>query len=132
MSYRLDGKLHGPRFYQTGRFAALLAVAGTAGAIVAIVLGVNAADDTNTSYLYLGEAPRFSDGVWRVADQARAGTYDNEGANEDCYWARLSAVSLSEDAVIESGGGTGRTLVFVGLDDVAFLTRNCGTWERIQ
>lgn len=54
------------------------------------------------------------------------GRYRNSGGRL-CYWARLR--SLDQKDVIESRQTSGPQEVQIRASDVAFLTRNCGTWQ---
>jgi len=69
------------------------------------------------------------DGVYLVGMDIKPGTYRN-GAEDGCYWERLSNTSGDFDAIIANGNG-GNQVVTIKKTDKAFNTEDCGAWRKV-
>lgn len=70
-----------------------------------------------------------NDGVYLVSlsiIDIQMGKYRTGGGTK-CYWARLRSTDPND--IIESNRSNGPQEVVIRASDVAFLTRNCGTWQ---
>ena len=85
----------------------------------------------------------FGDGAWLVGPEIVAGTYRTDGPSSGCYWARLAEFSNVKtfldrsDAASDADrgpeiGADEVIVVEVRKSDVAFETRGCGTWRRVE
>ena len=75
----------------------------------------------------------FGEGTYRVNIDLPAGTYRTQGIGP-CYWARLSAVTLtpspSEVIADDTTNGAPAT-VTIQPSDAAFTTVGCDTWLSV-
>jgi hypothetical protein len=97
---------------------------------------VGLADSTTASVV-------IEDGTWLVGTDIAPGTYRADGmvaggsSADWCYWARLSDLTGGSEAddngIIDNhlGTGPGQVLVEILPTDVAFETKDCGTWTLI-
>ncbi|MFB7716729.1 hypothetical protein [Nocardia sp. NPDC056100] len=70
-----------------------------------------------------------TDSIFTVGTDIQAGTYTTSTALSTCAWARLSALTPSATAVLETGGAVnGSATVTIQSTDIAFFTTGCGTW----
>ncbi|OBA64502.1 hypothetical protein A5647_02185 [Mycobacterium sp. 1100029.7] len=69
-----------------------------------------------------------ANGTFLVNTDIAAGTYRAAGG-QACYWARLK--SLNTNDVIDNSVGDGQQVVAILPTDTAFVTRGCGTWNKI-
>lgn len=98
-----------------------LLVSGLALSASAVMCSTGTANAVGTS---MG-----TDSVFSVGTDAQAGTYTTTTALSTCVWARLSALTPSATAVLQTGGATsGTATVTIASTDVAFFTSGCGTW----
>jgi Skp family chaperone for outer membrane proteins len=65
----------------------------------------------------------FSDGLYKVGTDIKAGTYHTEGGT-NCYWAKLSSSDTGD--IISNNLADGPQTVVV--DSPWFETEDCGTW----
>ena len=68
-----------------------------------------------------------TDGMYRVGTDIVPGTYRTAGGNS-CYWARLR--SLDTGDVIDNNISDGPQVVRILPSDAAFMTRDCGAWQK--
>jgi hypothetical protein len=66
-------------------------------------------------------------GTYLVNTDIVAGTYRTSGG-VGCYWARLK--SLDTNDIIDNNVSDGQQVVRIFPTDVAFMTRDCGTWQK--
>ena len=69
----------------------------------------------------------FGDGEYQVGIDIAPGTYRSAGG-DGCYWARLK--TLATNSYIDNNNGSGPQVVEIKPSDGAFLTKNCGTWQK--
>lgn len=69
-----------------------------------------------------------NDGTYVNGVDIPLGKYRSSGGTM-CYWARLRSLNPSD--VIESKKTGGPQVIEIQLNDAAFLTQNCGTWQKI-
>ncbi|OYV24209.1 MAG: hypothetical protein B7W97_00620 [Mycobacterium sp. 20-66-4] len=69
-----------------------------------------------------------TNGTYLVNSDIVAGTYRTSGG-AGCYWARLK--SLDTNDVIDNNVSDGQQVVRILPTDMAFMTRDCGTWRKI-
>ncbi|WP_156349678.1 MULTISPECIES: hypothetical protein [unclassified Mycobacterium] len=69
-----------------------------------------------------------SDGTFIVGTDIEPGTYRSAGKS-GCYWARLR--SLNTNDVIDNNVNDGPQAVQILPTDRAFMTRNCGVWQKV-
>ncbi len=72
----------------------------------------------------------FSDGTYRVGVDIEAGTYQEVGPPDSCYWARLRGFSGALSDII-ANSFAGATIVTIAPTDVGFLSTRCGGWSKI-
>jgi hypothetical protein len=68
-----------------------------------------------------------SNGTFAVGTDIVPGTYRTAGGNS-CYWARLR--SLDTGDVIDNNISDGPQVVRILPSDAAFMTRDCGAWQK--
>ncbi|MDK8469829.1 hypothetical protein [Corynebacterium accolens] len=78
-----------------------------------------------------GNDESFNDGTFKVGADIQPGTYKNEGS-ESCYWARLSGFSGDSAEILSNDNPRGQTYVTIEASDVAFKSRNCGAWTKVE
>lgn len=73
------------------------------------------------------DGTRFKDGVWKVGEDIKAGTYKPEAPGENCRWFRYD----SSGKWIESSYDKAQVDIVVTIDptDATFESRNCGYWR---
>ena len=73
------------------------------------------------------DGTRFNDGVWKVGDEIKPGTYKPETPSDTCRWFRYDA----EGDWIESSYDKPQAEIVVTIDatDSTFESRNCGYWR---
>ena len=69
----------------------------------------------------------FGDGTFQVGVDIAPGTYRAAGGGS-CYWARLRSLNTSD--IINNNASPGPQVVGIQPSDAAFLTHDCGTWQR--
>jgi len=69
----------------------------------------------------------FSDGIFIVGTDIKAGTYKSSGSS-GCYYARLNA--FDTQAIISNDNTDSVAIITIAADDKAFESRNCGTWTK--
>jgi hypothetical protein len=69
-----------------------------------------------------------NDGTYLVGVDIVPGKYRNAGGMM-CYWARLRSLDASD--IIDSKKTSGPQVITIRSSDTAFLTQNCGTWQKI-
>jgi hypothetical protein len=69
----------------------------------------------------------FGDGLYQVGIDIAPGVYRSAGGT-GCYWARLK--TLATNSYIDNNNGVGPQVVEIRPTDGAFLTRDCGTWQK--
>ena len=75
----------------------------------------------------------FTDGIWRVGVEIEPGLYRAVPEGRlSCYWERLTDVSGSFDDLIANGRTDDPTQVRIMPTDFAFMSRNCGTWSKVE
>ncbi len=67
------------------------------------------------------------EGKWVLGIHIVPGTYEAPGS-DSCYWERLSGLSGTSDDIIANDLPTGRAIVEIADDDVAFNSNGCGDW----
>ncbi|MGV0714074.1 hypothetical protein ABQE93_01590 [Mycolicibacterium sp. XJ662] len=82
----------------------------------------------NTDGTYLGVIDLDGKYVVGELDNLFPGKYRNSGGTK-CFWARLR--SLDPNDIIESGDSSDAQTVDIRATDVAFVTQNCGVWQRV-
>ncbi len=70
------------------------------------------------------------DGTFLVGEEVVPGTYRSSG-NGSCYYARLSALTGSLDAIIANGNSNGQQIVTIASTDAGFETSGCGGWTNV-
>jgi len=68
-----------------------------------------------------------TNGTYVVGSDIEPGTYRTSGGT-GCYWARLK--SLDTGDVIDNNVSDGPQVVRILPSDTAFMTRDCGTWQK--
>jgi hypothetical protein len=68
-----------------------------------------------------------TNGTYTVGPDIVPGTYRTSGGN-GCYWARLR--SLDTGDIIDNNVSDGPQVVQIKPSDAAFITRDCGTWQK--
>jgi hypothetical protein len=68
-----------------------------------------------------------TNGTYVVGTDIAPGTYRTNGGT-GCYWARLK--SLDTGDVIDNNVSDGPQVVQILPSDAAFITRDCGTWQK--
>lgn len=71
------------------------------------------------------------DGYYLVGEDIQPGTWRSSGT-EFCYWARLSGTSGETRDIITNGLDQSSVVVTIAASDVAFETKRCGTWTKIN
>ncbi|OMB99158.1 hypothetical protein A5739_04330 [Mycobacterium colombiense] len=71
-----------------------------------------------------------NNGTFIVNKDIAAGTYRTDGGKSGCYWARLRSFNTND--VIDNNVGDGQQVVRILPTDAAFMTRSCGTWQKID
>lgn len=71
-----------------------------------------------------------SNGTYIVNKDIAAGTYRTDGGKYGCYWARLRSFDTND--IIDNNVGDGPQVVRILPTDVAFMTRSCGNWHKID
>ncbi|WBQ02979.1 hypothetical protein [Kribbella sp. CA-293567] len=72
------------------------------------------------------------DGTWIIGKDIKRTTYESVIV-ETCYWARLTNLSGDFNSVTEMGfGRTGKQIVELGPNDVAFQSDGCGEWTEVR
>lgn len=71
-----------------------------------------------------------NNGTFIVNKDIAAGTYRTEGGKYGCYWARLRSFNTND--IIDNNVGDGPQVVRILPTDTAFMTRSCGTWQKID
>jgi hypothetical protein len=66
-------------------------------------------------------------GTYLVNTDIVAGIYRTSGG-VGCYWARLK--SLDTNDIIDNNVSDGQQVVRILPTDMAFMTRDCGTWQK--
>jgi hypothetical protein len=69
-----------------------------------------------------------SDGTFAVGADIAPGTYRTPG-KYGCYWARLRSFDTND--IIDNNVSDGPQVVQLLPGDKAFLTRNCGGWQKV-
>lgn len=69
-----------------------------------------------------------SDGTFAVGGDIAPGTYRTPG-KYGCYWARLRSFDTND--IIDNNVSDGPQVVQILPGDKAFLTRNCGSWQKV-
>jgi len=69
-----------------------------------------------------------NDGTYLVGVDIWVGKYRNAGGAM-CYWARLRSLDPSD--IIDSKKTGDPQVITIRATDTAFLTQNCGTWQKI-
>lgn len=70
-----------------------------------------------------------NDGTYLVGTDIIPGKYRSAGGTT-CYWARLRSPDPID--IIDSKKAADPQVIGIQMSDVAFLTRNCGTWQMIS
>ncbi|WP_081263321.1 hypothetical protein, partial [Mycobacterium avium] len=70
-----------------------------------------------------------TNGTFIVNKEIAAGTYRTDGKS-GCYWARLRSFDTND--IIDNNVGDGAQVVRILPTDVAFMTRSCGIWRKID
>ncbi|MET9486524.1 hypothetical protein [Nocardia sp. NPDC006630] len=97
-------------------------VSGLALAATAVLSSTGTASAAGTSM--------STDSIFNVGTDIQAGTYTTTTALSTCAWARLSALTPSATAVLQTGGAVnGSASVTIQSTDIAFFTTGCGTWN---
>jgi hypothetical protein len=82
-----------------------------------------------------GPATSFrGEGTYRVGVDIAPGTYRTAGPAAGrglCYWARLSDLSGSFDAILANDNLEGPGSVTISSSDVGFKTSGCQTWQQV-
>ena len=72
------------------------------------------------------------DGTFIPGVDFHPGTYRTAGATgTDCYWARLSNLTGSND-ILANNNVTGPTVVTISGSDKGFQTSGCQDWKRVR
>lgn len=73
------------------------------------------------------DGTRFNDGVWKVGEEIKPGTYKPESPSDDCRWFRYD----DKGDWIESSYDKPQSGIVVTIDakDSTFESRNCGYWR---
>ncbi|WP_424464864.1 hypothetical protein [Pseudoclavibacter helvolus] len=73
------------------------------------------------------DGTRFNDGVWKVGEEIKPGTYKPEAPSDTCRWFRYDA----KGDWIESSYDKSQAEIVVTIDatDDTFESRNCGYWR---
>jgi hypothetical protein len=71
------------------------------------------------------------DGTYLVNKEVMPGTYRNSGAS-GCYWERLSGLSGTSSDIVANDNASGPAIVTIDPSDVAFSTKRCGEWDKID
>jgi hypothetical protein len=71
------------------------------------------------------------DGTYLVNKEVMPGTYRNSGAS-GCYWERVSGLSGTNSDIIANDNASGPAVVTIESSDVAFVTKRCGEWDKID
>jgi hypothetical protein len=71
------------------------------------------------------------DGTYLVNKEVMPGTYRNSGES-GCYWERLSGLSGTNSDIIANDNASGPAVVTIESSDVAFATKRCGEWDKID
>ena len=69
-----------------------------------------------------------NDGTYLAGVDIWLGKYRNAGGKM-CYWARLRSLNPSD--IIDSKKTGDPQVITIRASDTAFLTQNCGTWQKI-
>lgn len=71
----------------------------------------------------------FSGGTHEVGNDIAAGVYETTEQVSDCYWERVN----NNGRIIDNGFVTGAPRVEVNIraSDAAFVSKGCGTWQKI-
>ena len=69
-----------------------------------------------------------SNGTFVVESDIASGTYRTAG-KYGCYWARLR--SLDTNDIVDNNVSDGPQVVQILPSDKAFITRNCGAWQKV-
>jgi hypothetical protein len=72
----------------------------------------------------------FADGTWLVGKDIKPGTYRTQ-AQSGCYWERDRDLSGGLNSIIANDNGNGQAIVKIASTDAAFVSQDCGTWQRI-
>lgn len=76
--------------------------------------------------------PSFAgDGTFLVGTDVLPGTYRTRGG-EACYWARLSNLSGSLDAILANDTTSGPAIVQIQKTDKAFQSKRCAEWQIVK
>ena len=70
-----------------------------------------------------------TNGTFVVGSDIAPGTYRSTGGKDGCYWARLKTLNTGD--IIDNNVGDGPQVVEILPTDKAFMTRNCGKWEKV-
>ena len=73
----------------------------------------------------------FSNGQWTVGKDITPGSYATTSTSSKCYWAKISDVEKGTHSKSQYGDKGRLTVKLTGKDE-AFLTTQCGTWNRIN
>lgn len=68
-----------------------------------------------------------TDGTYQVGVDIVPGTYRSAGGT-GCYWSRLKSLNTSD--IINNNLSDGPQVVAIQPTDAAFLTKNCGPWQK--
>ena len=75
------------------------------------------------------------DGTFLVGKDIVPGQYRSAGGSggrSDCYWQRQSALGGGNDAILASDLAEGQQVVEILPTDVAFQSKHCQPWEKIE
>lgn len=73
----------------------------------------------------------IKDGTHLVGSDIQPGTYRNDGTSS-CYWARLSGTGGTVEDIIANDNPRGQAYVTIDPSDIAFESKNCGSWELVE
>jgi hypothetical protein len=72
----------------------------------------------------------FGDGTWVVPGQVPPGRWQSTG-NTGCYWERKQNLAGGVDSIAANDNVDGPTVVDIQGSDVAFKSKDCGTWTKV-
>jgi hypothetical protein len=68
-----------------------------------------------------------TNGTYAVGSDIQPGTYRTAGGSA-CYWARLRTLDTGD--IIDNNVSDGPQVVRILSSDAAFMTRDCGAWQK--
>src|SRR5947207_5350966 len=71
---------------------------------------------------------QFGDGMFQVGKDIQPGTYRTRVGSPGCYYARLRGFNTTE--IISNDNTDAPAIITIVPTDIAFESRNCGTWAK--